>query len=129
MGRYRSLQSIMLAEALKGITDNQTITAYKKDCKLFAAYCKEQGVKRPDQLQGKEKELLQGYEKQLEASGYSPATIHRRLRKEQKLRRYDMDYKKEIIGMIQKIESVRFLAMIYSFTHTLFEKEKNQWGD
>lgn len=43
--------------------------------------------------------------------------------------RYDMDYKKEIIGMIQKIESVRFLAMIYSFTHTLFEKEKNQWGD
>lgn len=32
MGRYRSLQSIMLAEALKGITDNQTITAYKKDC-------------------------------------------------------------------------------------------------
>lgn len=81
MGRYRSLQSIMLAEALKGITDNQTITAYKKDCKLFAAYCKEQGVKRPDQLQGKEKELLQGYEKQLEASGYSPATIHRRLEK------------------------------------------------
>lgn len=79
MGRYRSVQSIMLAEALKGITDNQTITAYKKDCKLFAAYCKEQGVKRPDQLQGKEKELLQGYEKQLEASGYSPATIHRRL--------------------------------------------------
>lgn len=79
MGRYRSVQSIMLAEALKGITDNQTITAYKKDCKLFAAYCKEQGVKRPDQLQGKEKELLQGYEKELEASGYSPATIHRRL--------------------------------------------------
>lgn len=79
MGKYRSVQSIMIAEALKGITDNQTITAYKKDCKLFAAYCKEQGVKRPDQLQGKEKELLQGYEKELEASGYSPATIHRRL--------------------------------------------------
>ena len=39
-----------------------------------------------------------------------------------------MDYKKEIIGMIQKIESVRFLAMIYSFTHTLFEKEKNRRG-
>lgn len=79
MGRYRSIQSIMIAEALKGITDNQTVTAYKKDCKLFAAYCKVQGVKRPDQLQGKEKELLQGYEKELEASGYSPATIHRRL--------------------------------------------------
>lgn len=38
-----------------------------------------------------------------------------------------MDYKKEIISM-KKIESVRFLAMIYSFTHTLFEKEKNKWG-
>lgn len=79
MGRYRSIQSKLIEAALKGITDNQTVTAYKKDCKLFAAYCKEQGVKRPDQLQGKEKELLQGYEKQLEASGYSAATIHRRL--------------------------------------------------
>lgn len=79
MGRYRSIQSKLLEAALRGITDNQTVTAYKKDCKLFAAYCKEQGVKRPDQLQGKEKELLQGYEKQLEASGYSPSTIHRRL--------------------------------------------------
>lgn len=79
MGRYRSIQAALIESALKGITDNQTVTAYKKDCKLFAAYCKEQGVKRPDQLQGKEKELLQGYEKELEASGYSPATIHRRL--------------------------------------------------
>lgn len=79
MGRYRSLQSLMIAEALKGITDNQTVTAYKKDCKLFAAFCKGQGVKRPDQLQGREKELLQEYEKELEASGYSASTIHRRL--------------------------------------------------
>lgn len=37
MGKYRSVQSIMIAEALKGITDNQTITAYKKDCKKLAA--------------------------------------------------------------------------------------------
>lgn len=79
MGRYRSIQSKLIEAALKGITDNQTVTAYKKDCKLFAAYCKEQGVKRPDQLQGREKELLQAYEKGLEASGYSAATIHRRL--------------------------------------------------
>lgn len=79
MGRYRSIQATLIESSLKGLTDNQTITAYKKDCKLFAAYCKEQGVKRPDQLQGKEKELLQGYEKELEASKYSPATIHRRL--------------------------------------------------
>lgn len=79
MGRYRSIQSKLIEAALKGITDNQTVTAYKKDCKLFAAFCKEQGVKRPDQLQGKEKELLQRYEKELEASGYSASTIHRRL--------------------------------------------------
>lgn len=79
MGRYRSIQSTLIEAALKGITDNQTVTAYKKDCKLFAVYCKEQGVKRPDQLQGREKELLQEYEKELEASGYSAATIHRRL--------------------------------------------------
>ena len=79
MGRYRSIQSTLIEAALKGITDNQTVTAYKKDCKLFAVYCKAQGVKRPDQLRGKEKELLQGYEKELEASEYSPATIHRRL--------------------------------------------------
>ena len=39
-----------------------------------------------------------------------------------------MDYKKEIIEKKKKMESIRFLAMIYSFTHTLFEKEKNQWG-
>ncbi len=79
MAKYRSIQSLMIASALKGITDNQTVTAYKKDCKLFAAYCKNHGVKRPDQLQGREKELLQAYEKELEASGYSASTIHRRL--------------------------------------------------
>lgn len=79
MGRYRSIQSTLIEAALKGITDNQTVTAYKKDCKLFAVYCKKQGVKRPDQLEGREKELLQSYEKELEAAGYSPATIHRRL--------------------------------------------------
>lgn len=79
MGRYRSIQATLIESALEGITDNQTVTAYKKDCKLFAAFCKGQGVKRPDQLQGKEKELLQGYERQLESAGYSPSTIHRRL--------------------------------------------------
>ena len=79
MGRYRSIQATLIESSLKGLTDNQTITAYKKDCKLFAAYCKEQGVKRPDQLQGKEKDMLQGYERQLESAGYSPSTIYRRL--------------------------------------------------
>lgn len=79
MGRYRSVQSTLIEAVLKGITDNQTVTAYKKDCKLFAVYCKKNGVKRPDQLEGREKELLQAYEKELEAAGYSAATIHRRL--------------------------------------------------
>lgn len=76
MGRYRSVQSTLIESALKGITDNQTVTAYKKDCKLFAAFCKEQGVKRPDQLQGREKELLQAYEKELEAAGYNLYEIY-----------------------------------------------------
>lgn len=39
-----------------------------------------------------------------------------------------MNYKKEIIEMVDKMHNIRFLAMIYSFTHTLFEKEKKQ-GD
>ena len=30
MGRYRSIQSTLIENALKGITDNQTVTAYKK---------------------------------------------------------------------------------------------------
>lgn len=37
-----------------------------------------------------------------------------------------MNYRKEIIEMVEKIESIRFLAMIYSFAHTLFEKEKSR---
>ena len=37
-----------------------------------------------------------------------------------------VDYKKEIIEIVAKMESIRFLAMIYSFAHTLFEKEKKQ---
>ena len=37
MGRYRSIQATLIESSLKGLTDNQTITAYKKDCKLFAA--------------------------------------------------------------------------------------------
>ena len=37
-----------------------------------------------------------------------------------------MNYKEEIIEIVEKMESIRFLAMIYSFAHTLFEKEKKQ---
>lgn len=37
-----------------------------------------------------------------------------------------MNYKKEIIEMVEKMHNIRFLSMIYGFTHTLFEKEKKQ---
>lgn len=37
MGRYRSIQATLIEIALKGITDNQTVTAYKKDCISGAA--------------------------------------------------------------------------------------------
>lgn len=60
MGRYRSIQSTLIEAALKGITDNQTVTAYKKDCKLFAVYCKAQGVKRPDSAAGERKGITAG---------------------------------------------------------------------
>lgn len=48
MGRYRSIQATLIDAALKGITDNQTVTAYKKDCKLFAAYCKDHAEKKQE---------------------------------------------------------------------------------
>ena len=35
-----------------------------------------------------------------------------------------MDYKKEIIEMIEKMHNITFIAMIHAFAHTLFEKEK-----
>ena len=35
-----------------------------------------------------------------------------------------MDYKKEIVEMVEKMENIRFLAMIYSFANTLFEREE-----
>ena len=112
MGRYRSIQSTLIEAALKGITDNQTVTAYKKDCKLFAVYCKVQGVKRPDQLQGKEKELLQGYEKELEAFGYSPATIHRRLAAPCKA------------TLLDKVKTESTLKRVYKLLEYLYLKEK-----
>lgn len=37
-----------------------------------------------------------------------------------------MDYKKEIIEIIEKMHNITFIAMIHAFAHTLFEKEKKQ---
>lgn len=37
-----------------------------------------------------------------------------------------MDYKKELLEMIQKMENIRFLAMAYGFGGRLYQKEKER---
>ena len=37
-----------------------------------------------------------------------------------------MDYKKELLEMIQKMDNIRFLAMAYGFVGRLYEIEKEQ---
>lgn len=70
---------MLCSRVLTGITDNHTITAYKRDCKNFAAYCRTNNVKTPEQLEKQKTEILQKYEDSLENAGYKPATIHRYL--------------------------------------------------
>ena len=70
---------MLCSKALIGITDNHTITVYKRDCKNFAAYCRSNAVKTPEQLEKCKMEVLQKYESSLENAGYKPATIHRYL--------------------------------------------------
>lgn len=75
-----SIQQALLQVALDGITDNHSVTVYKRDCKAFAAFCRnELNIKTPDRLRENPLEALQQYEKALEAQHYSPATIHRYL--------------------------------------------------
>lgn len=78
MGK-ESIQHMLCSRALTGITDNHTITVYKRDCKNFAAYCRSNDVKTPEQLEKCKMEVLQKYENSLENAGYKPATIHRYL--------------------------------------------------
>ena len=78
MGK-ESIQHMLCSRGLTGITDNHTITAYKRDCKNFAAYCRTNNVKTPEQLEKQKTEILQKYEDSLENAGYKPATIHRYL--------------------------------------------------
>ena len=78
MGK-ESIQHMLCSRVLTGITDNHTITAYKRDCKNFAAYCRTNNVKTPEQLEKQKTEILQKYEDSLENAGYKPATIHRYL--------------------------------------------------
>lgn len=37
-----------------------------------------------------------------------------------------MDYKKEILEMVESIENERFIKMIYGFVRRLFREEKEQ---
>ena len=78
MGK-ESIQHMLCSRALTGITDNHTIIVYKRDCKNFAAYCRTNNVKTPEQLEKQKTEILQKYEDSLENAGYKPATIHRYL--------------------------------------------------
>lgn len=74
-----SIQYELVQNAIIGITDMHTVKAYKKDCKLFAVYCREHGAKKIEDVKNNPVLFLQQYEKQLERCGYTPATIHRRL--------------------------------------------------
>lgn len=78
MGK-ESIQHMLCSRALTGITDNHTVTVYKRDCKNFAVYCRLNAVKTPEQLEKRKTEILQKYEDSLENAGYKPATIHRYL--------------------------------------------------
>ena len=75
----KSIQYELLQCALKGITDNHTIVAYKKDCKLFANYCRSQGLNTYEAVMSERHSILQAYERHLEKCDYTASTIHRRL--------------------------------------------------
>ena len=57
---------MLCQKALIGITDNHTITVYKRDCKNFASYCRQNGIRTPSQLTDRKNEILQKYEDSLE---------------------------------------------------------------
>ena len=76
MGRTsNSLQHELIKRVLPEIENNKTGTAYKKHIKAFAAWAKENGYRKPEQIT---KDVIQDYEKHLEDSPkqYSAATIH-----------------------------------------------------
>lgn len=75
----KSIQYELINNALVGITDNHTISAYKKDCKLFANYCRTNGLKTYSDVKKECRSILQGYERYMEECGYTASTIHRRL--------------------------------------------------
>jgi hypothetical protein len=59
------------------IENERTKKQYIEKIRMLAQFLKEEcGIKRVEQLEGKEKEYLQTYERKLEADGKTPATIH-----------------------------------------------------
>lgn len=68
-----SMQYDMIRNALKGITDNHTIRAYKRDIKEFSSWAKENEIKKSELG----KDVIQKYTDVLVEKGYSPTTIHR----------------------------------------------------
>ena len=66
---------MLCSRALTGITDNHTVTVYKRDCKNFAVYCRLNAVKTPEQLEKRKTEILQKYEDSLENAGYKVGLI------------------------------------------------------
>lgn len=76
MGRTsNSLQHELIKRVLPEIENNKTGTAYKKHIKNFAAWAKENGYRKPEDVT---KDVVQEYEKFLEDSPrqYAAATIH-----------------------------------------------------
>ena len=72
----KSIQYELLQCALKGITDNHTIVAYKKDCKLFANYCRSQGWNTYEAVMLERYSILQAYERHLEKCVNTDESVH-----------------------------------------------------
>lgn len=73
--KKNSLQHDLFVHAKLGINSNKTETLYKKACKRFASWAKENGC---HDITSVTPELLQAYELSLEENtkNYSPSTIH-----------------------------------------------------
>ena len=62
---------------VNSIENERTKKQYVEKIRMFAKFLKEEcGIKRIEQIKGKEKEYLQMYERKLEADDKTPATIH-----------------------------------------------------
>ena len=79
MGRAKdSLKHQLRAAALNGITDSDSLRAYRRACDAFSVWAKEQGIR---DLKDVSMDVIQAYEVYLESrvEGYSPSTLHSKL--------------------------------------------------